>query len=216
MIQKGLAPILIILILAGVIALTFGVYYLGIRRSETLQQRVDKQNPVAPFTTPPQSSQTTSSTDETVYTEATRSANWKTYTSRFDFEFKYPSALGDLEDNGGRKIFIGNSKSSDCNKGEAVELNVIDNPKLLSITEFLNEYYKDFNSQAGYQYPVNKYLKDKPRLNTDIEWLINREPPLCPGKDVFLSNQDKIIKLFCANCSDYLIDNILYTFKFLK
>lgn len=203
--QKGLAPILIVLILAGAVALAFGAYYLGTKRSETLQQRVDKQNPVIFPSQPPQLTPKIDETD-----------NWKTYTSRFGFEFKYPSALGDLEDNGGRKIFIGNSKISGCTEGEVIELNVIDNPKLLPINEFLNEYYKDFYYQAGYQYPVNKYLKDKPRLNTDIEWLINREPPLCPGKDIFLSNQDIIIKLFCANCSDYLIDNILSTFKFLE
>lgn len=41
--QKGLATILIVLILTGAIALAGGAYYLGTKRSETQQKKVDRQ-----------------------------------------------------------------------------------------------------------------------------------------------------------------------------
>lgn len=80
--QKGLAPIVIVLILAGGIALVGGGYYLGTKRSETFQERLSRQNPVI----------SPSINDETVYTESGRSANWKTYTNvNYKVSFKYPN-----------------------------------------------------------------------------------------------------------------------------
>lgn len=88
MMQKGLATILIVLILTGAITLAGGAYYLGTKRSETLQERVDKQNPVAPFAAPSQPPQSTPSTDET--------ADWKTYTNtKVGFSLKYPPRYPD-------------------------------------------------------------------------------------------------------------------------
>lgn len=46
MFQKGLALIIIVLILTGVILLVGGGYYLGTKRSETFQERLSRQNPV--------------------------------------------------------------------------------------------------------------------------------------------------------------------------
>lgn len=71
--QRGLAPILIILILAGALALAGGAYYLGTKRSKTL---------LAPFAAPSQTPQPTSSTDETV--------DWEIYIDeQAGFSFKY-------------------------------------------------------------------------------------------------------------------------------
>lgn len=85
--QKGQTLIFLligVLVLAGVAG---GVYYLGTRKSSTLQDTVSRQNPIVIPSTSPQAnnkptSDTTPQNDET--------ANWKTYISPCDLSIKYP------------------------------------------------------------------------------------------------------------------------------
>lgn len=75
--QKGFAGI-IILIIALILAGLAGAYYFGKIQNPKTQVM---QPTIAP----------SSSSNETVYTEASRSANWKTYTNpKYSFSLKYP------------------------------------------------------------------------------------------------------------------------------
>lgn len=83
--QKGFAPILV---LVGILVLGLvagGSYYFG-------KFQVPKPQPQTPQpTTTPDISPVPNGMGETVYTEGTRSANWKTVQTIIDLELKYPS-----------------------------------------------------------------------------------------------------------------------------
>lgn len=96
--QKGLAPIIIILVLVGITVLTGSAYYLGTRKSETLRDRLIKQNPevVFPPIQPNPTNKPLASNDRPNMTDET--ANWKTYVNnKYAFSFKYPHALNLVE-----------------------------------------------------------------------------------------------------------------------
>lgn len=85
--QKGFAlPLILltVLIVILIVAVLGGVVYLN---------RSQPQSPT-PSSTPLPSVTSVKETDETVYTEATRSANWKTYKNdRVKFSLNYPDEL---------------------------------------------------------------------------------------------------------------------------
>ena len=79
--QRGFTPILIVLLIGIVGAVIGGAYYFGYDHG--WEKSIRSQTP--------QTSPAPSPIDETVYTEATRSANWKTYTNnKYGFQLKYP------------------------------------------------------------------------------------------------------------------------------
>lgn len=102
--QKGLAPLLIIIL----IAVSLGGYLIYQKQFKPIS--VSQFSPT-PFPT---------ISDETVYTEASRSANWKTYNNNvFKYKISYPSdwKVEDsetqyLEDQNGAKHPVGMTKLS--------------------------------------------------------------------------------------------------------
>lgn len=99
--QKGFAPILILIGVLIMVAVAGGAYYLrgplyqlvdcpnGIYESGQCRRWVGK---IPKLPTPQPSLLVSSVPDETVYTERTRSANWKTYIGS-KFSIRYPSNL---------------------------------------------------------------------------------------------------------------------------
>ena len=90
--QKGFSLILILIGILVLVGVAGGVYFLG--RFDKSEQVTSQPQPITQPSFVPQAS----SADETVYTEGTRSANWKTYTNtKYRYSFKYPPKLTSIE-----------------------------------------------------------------------------------------------------------------------
>lgn len=100
--QKGLAPILIVLLIAAAV----GGYFI-------YQNQIKPTLPPITQPTPSQiAAPAPTDADTTVNTEASRSANWKTYTnSKYGFSLKYPAGYVIKEDGSG-VIQIADSEKS--------------------------------------------------------------------------------------------------------
>lgn len=126
--QKGLAPILIVIL----IALVVGGYMF-------IQKQI-KPTIVPQSITQPSPSATPTVSDETVCTEASRSANWKTCTSSI-YSFKYPSNWQEI-----KKGKLSDNRVMEF-RGEDSDFMVVarENPKNLSISDWIknpDEYTK--------------------------------------------------------------------------
>lgn len=193
--QKGLATILIVLILAGAIALATGAYYLGTRRSETLQERVDKQNPNFSPTTKP----TPTNVDET--------ANWKTYTNiKYGYLIKYPSEIRLVSSNEDAVELYRENVNIGAGMGERGHGMII--------------YYRNFGAET-----IESQTRPTENISISsypaLRWTDNN---LCM-EDIWLPNPNKentlrISFITCAEKDPYkkidfdLFNKILSTFKF--
>ena len=103
--QKGVAPVLIIMLLAALVLGGYLVYQQQIKPNLVACTQeakicpdgsaVSRVGPNCEFAACPTSPSPTP--DETVYTEATQSASWKTYkNTKYNFTFKYPDAQGEV------------------------------------------------------------------------------------------------------------------------
>ena len=93
--QKGLSPILMILILAGAVVLVMGGYYFGTKRTETFQERLSRQNPMVFPSQNPQVTNKPSVDTSTLINTTDENASWKIYTASAckeckKFSFLYP------------------------------------------------------------------------------------------------------------------------------
>lgn len=193
--QRGLSPILIILVLAGIIALASGAYYLGTKKSETFQERVDKQNPVAPFTSS-QTPQPTSSTDDTV--------NWKTYTFNNkiqSLQFKYPSEWKKYTDSGG----VGYDDTG--NGYYSLNIGFLSNVNNLPLEEFVN----NISSYTKTAVKVPVYVGSKKGIQ------INNQQNGVYYSTIYCQYDDQTILEIDAsgnrNTNQELLTKILSTFK---
>lgn len=198
--QKGLAPILIILVLAGIVAIAVGAYYYG--RITSPKNDFFDQNPmVFPSQQPqltdkpaPDTSTRTSTTDET--------ANWKTYTNnQYSFYFKYPTSLNTEINDYGSKLNVSLKKDL---KDAYVQF----------------DFYAELNSDKYKNFDLDQTIT----INS-IEWNV-----IYPGKSCGDSNQcGQTIPTYWTTKNNFTYTflyilkedeetllKILKTFKFLK
>lgn len=245
MTQKGLAPLLIVIIFAGVIALAGGAYYLGTKRSET-------------FTTPSQQPQQTTAdvspaptdADETVYTESDRSANWKTYTnSQHGYSLKYPEDKFLLEEYNHSQVtndselsfvpltYCPSKKPDDCGYNSGFYVRVYNNTQNWSLDQWIDSSVNSPKSperdSCFGKDPRERFVKttflDKEsfeqNVKVDDEYIKNcKALGATFGGDkkiIFVPLRSNIIEIAVEYYSDdkdgrTLLNKILSTFKFLK
>lgn len=100
--QKGFSPVLVLIGITVILVIAAGAYYLNdlFAPMLKLQSSLVNSSGSKPTNTPQLTSVPASSPEETVYTEASRSANWKTYTNNA-FYFKYPERFIVVENSPG-------------------------------------------------------------------------------------------------------------------
>ncbi|MDP3974308.1 MAG: hypothetical protein Q8P92_05755 [Candidatus Daviesbacteria bacterium] len=143
--QKGQIQIFLIgILITAVVA--FGAYYLG-------RSTVSKPSPSPAISQTPQPSP-----DETVYTEDTRSANWKTYTStKLGISFKYPID-GKIKEGGSYgvdNIFLEDPDSVSLLVDDGQMTISMEQTEKESIESFMSDY-KSFDGEIGLDYEGNK------------------------------------------------------------
>lgn len=89
--QKGQAIILVLVGVVVLVAIAAGAYYFG--KSQVPKAQPQTQQPTVVSSSSPDASPVPNGTGETVYTEQSRSANWKTFNSNLGFSFKYPQSF---------------------------------------------------------------------------------------------------------------------------
>lgn len=141
--EGGQTGILILVGIVILIAVSGGIFYLG--RITTPKPPASTQRGEQPQNISTPSPQPSPIPDETVYTEASRSANWKTYkNNRFNFSFSYPWHW-ELEDYTSEEektyqsiqtIILSSQDKATLDYGFSIDIIIFSNPDDLSIDEF--------------------------------------------------------------------------------
>lgn len=203
--QKGLAPILIIVLIAAAI----GGYLIYSGKINLPQKQVTQtsKSDVNPAVT---------GDEETVYTESDRSANWKTYTNnKYNYSIFYPKDAQVIPE-GDFKIFI---KGKNYPYGTYVTVDILDNPKGLILSQLGSEEYAT-DAPSPYDLPWQKTKF----LGMDVLTTKYRPPGDSGKMTIYLFEKEGIIySLWKAPVdepnSTYfndLADSIISTFKFTK
>lgn len=86
-----------------------------------------------------------------------------------------------------------------------LKIEVLENSSKSPLSDFLSE---------NYGATAQNYKPNSDDLGIKTEWLINRqEPGAGPGQMAYISEGDRVISLYCGDCSSNLFDQILLSFK---
>jgi len=202
MTQKGLAPILIVLILAALVG-GFLVY-----QNQSKPASVPTTLVTQPSPTP----------DET--------ANWKTYKSACGFSLQYPTDYQILEqtpdclsplhsDYGGEIIKEGMLISSDNRKTMILTILVNIKPKTQNFSEVINMYYKQYFSTEEERKVIN--INGLQAVKSKVSKYVQGDNTPGDGQYVLIKKDEKLY-LFMISTDEGRLDiwdQILSTFKFL-
>ena len=194
--QKGLTPMLIVLLVAAVI----GGYLIYQNQSA---------KPTSPIITVASPAPTGAA--ETVYTEDTRSANWKTYTNtRYGYRVKYPSDVDFTDTKRGEKINSDNIPSLCCivlSKDPGFYLGIDVSEETKTLEEYKNQFLSD---ESGEHYKARDIGMTK-FMNEDA--LTYKK--ITTSFYVIIKNKMRYI-VTTITPDDKLMNQILSTFKFTQ
>lgn len=197
--QRGFIPILVLL----VVALLAG--YLIYQKQTT--------------SSAPQPTEQPTPSDETVYNEALRSANWKTYkNSSYGFSLLYPPDWVVTEDKTNIKL---EEKLSNTLVKKGVQITIYENAGSLNAMEFLDKiFYKDYKEQE-------KLLKDSYLKNASLQPIIIgnkpatkikelQTPPGSYGTGIWVTDKTIgiLLRSYPVADGEKVFDQLLSTFKF--
>lgn len=234
MMQRGFSLISIIIAVILILVLG-GIAYQVISKQNQKVQKLVEENliPSSPLPQP------TPTTNETVYTEATQSANWKTYTNEiYGYSLKYPEEYTDKPSAG---------KYSSGKLIDSFSIKDIHELYIYIVEKPLKNYQYDNNSAGvGFRFntdtkewistftgsdPSGELKKLAPKkANSNIEAYIAAEGEvLCRWDTIIIPHpKDLVIEIIIITCaemdsSEYkptvpilTPDQLLATFKFLK
>ena len=214
--QKGFAPILIVLLVA---VLAVGGYFVYTNYSNNQTAAPTGQTTQTPPPTP----------DETVYTEASESANWKIYQGK-SYTFKYPANVNKIEGQSTDGVSVSHSWGDSNPPYFEFKVGIENNTAHLTTRQVIEKLVGNIrNSSAPWaKSTADQYLKTmKQYTNGEISGVklqcIDEGYPGDSYDVVIEAFPDKIFRFWINNamggCSgkeyEKLLDQILSTFKFL-
>ena len=174
--QKGLSPILMILILAGVTVLTGGAYYFG-KITAPKNDFFDQNSMVFP-SQQPQSTNKPAINTSALRNTTDETANWKTYTSdNYGYSFKYPSSFWIRSVTTYKKISdnqnvatIGDAALPTANTVASISVTDIQKKQGESLVDLMNSYMKD---RIEYQIKKSRTIYIKNHSAIYLETTVN-------------------------------------------